>query len=160
MKRMNPKAKCKSQVLILCVSICLIILAIPLYAGAANVMPQEKYSFTIELPDELQVVMTYNDTHIYEACEFKISVIDKITTLPVANANVSFILPIIVLETNNTGVVFFYAPYISKASAPHIRLEYIESPSDTSYTFPLIVKKEGYKTVSTNITVYIRSHPT
>jgi hypothetical protein len=155
MKRTNPLAKRK--VLALCVSIGLVILAIPLYAGAANDMPQEEYSFTIELP-ELHVVVSYNTIHIYETCEFKIRVVDKITTLPVANANVSFILPIIVLETNEAGVVFFSAPYISKVTAPHIMLEYIESPSDTSCTFPLIATKEGYKTDSINITVHIRSH--
>jgi hypothetical protein len=142
----------------LCVILSLVILVSSIPAGATNYMPQEEYSFTTELP-EFQVVVTYNDAYICETTEFKVSVIDKISTLPVANANVSFILPIIILETNETGVVFFCTPYISKVSAPHIRLEYIGSPNDTSYTFPLIVKKPGYKTDSTNITVYVGSCP-
>ena len=104
----------------------------------------------------LHISYSFYDTKLYEGVEFKVK-ITNLNSQPVSGANVSFIRPSIFGYTDKDGYVLFTVPYISKASAPHIRIEYITAPGDTNYTFPLSVKKEGYMNTTKMVKVYI--HP-
>lgn len=110
----------------------------------------------IDIEKTLLALVSYPDEHLYERTQFKVLVLDYRTELPIEKANVSFMIPETYHLTNSKGYVHFTAPYISKATSPHIRTEYIRSPGDTNCSFNISVKKAGYRNYSKTIVVHIR----
>lgn len=126
------------------------------WAGLVKVYPYDKLDkYMVSAIAELGVDVYYPKDKIYERTEFKVTVTDQDAGTAIEGANVSFMIPLIYLNTNKEGIVYFSAPYISKATAPHIRTEYITSPEDTMATFPLTVTKDGYNSYHETITVYL-----
>lgn len=100
-----------------------------------------------DTPRDLKVSVSYHADRIYEGTEFKVKVLDSDGGTPVVDADVSFMTPLIHLDTKKEGFVYF--------SAPKIQDEYLLHLDDTSRTFPITVNKEGYNSYTTSITVHL-----
>ena len=108
------------------------------------------YPSAMKVDSQLQdfrIDLSYHSDKIYEGTGFKVVVFDRSTETVVEGANVSFMLPTIYCIMPKEGYVYFCAPDIYD--------KYLLHPNETSRTFPITVKKDGYNTYTRYITVHL-----